>query len=308
MSIDSLAALLKQAENWRFENFPLPEGGQMRHAFWPAVAPQKGHVLLIPGAGEYIEKYTELAMDWAQRGYSATCFDWRGQGGSSRFTRKNMHILHVPSFDLLVGDLYYFWQKIWRPRLDGAPAFILAHSTGAHLFLRHLIENQISQDLVPVFLTSPLMDIPKTVPLPRAVIQVVIEIIGRILPECYALDRGPYNPKAPQHLTHDKARAAWWKGLRLEKKELTTGGQSWGWVLAATQSCRRLKAELPQLPLRPTVFSTPDDVVVDASAQELLAPYSQFQNFPGAHHELLMEEDSLRQSLFTIIERRVNTP
>lgn len=278
----------------------------MRHAFYPATAPQKGHVLLVPGAGEYIEKYTELAMEWAQRGYSATCFDWRGQGGSSRFTRKTTDILHVPSFDLLVDDLHYFWQKVWRPRVEEQATFILAHSTGAHLFLRHVIENRITQGIGPVFLTSPLMDIPKTIALPRAVIQLAIEIMGRVLPECYALHRGPYNPDEPQHLTHCEARAAWWKALRVEKKELTTGGQSWSWVLAATRSCRKLKAEFAQLPLRTTVFSTPDDVVVDTAAQDWLAPYSQMENFPGAHHELLMEKDCLRQSLFGIIEKQLN--
>ena len=61
--------------------------GYIRTAFWAATEKPKGTVVLMNGRTECIERYQQRAELWLQRGYQVFSFDWRGQGGSTRFLK-----------------------------------------------------------------------------------------------------------------------------------------------------------------------------------------------------------------------------
>src|SRR5882672_10721772 len=57
------------------------KGTLLRYAFWNPTGPPRGTVVLMPGRGEFLEKYaTEAVGDLLHRGYAVTSMDWRGQG------------------------------------------------------------------------------------------------------------------------------------------------------------------------------------------------------------------------------------
>ncbi len=66
---------------------PTADGARLRLASWhPTVRPARGTVLIVQGRAEFIERYSETIAELRRRGFHVIAFDWRGQGGSQRFT------------------------------------------------------------------------------------------------------------------------------------------------------------------------------------------------------------------------------
>jgi alpha-beta hydrolase superfamily lysophospholipase len=80
MTVMTAATLLDRAANWQFDSLPLHDGWRLRWAFWQAAQPVKGHVLMLPGLGEVIEKRTLRAAEWAERGIRQSALIGAGRG------------------------------------------------------------------------------------------------------------------------------------------------------------------------------------------------------------------------------------
>ena len=82
-----------------------PAGGTIRYAYWRATRqPAQGTALVLPGLGEFIEKYHETVDDLLKRGFEVYVMDWFGQGLSTR-PLANRHKLHVLGFGRYLVDL-----------------------------------------------------------------------------------------------------------------------------------------------------------------------------------------------------------
>ena len=112
---------------------PTSDGARLRLASWhPTVRPEKGTVLVAQGRAEFIERYSETIADLRRRGFHVLTFDWRGQGGSQRFTARQRRG-HVGKLVHYERDLALVIAQM-QERMP-KPHFALAHSMGAALFL-----------------------------------------------------------------------------------------------------------------------------------------------------------------------------
>src|SRR5690606_30564207 len=96
-----------------------------------------GHVLLLNGRTEFIEKYFETIDSLRARGLAVWTLDWRGQGRSDRLL-DDAERGHVGRFEDFLDDLERFVTGSVLPGAAGAPLTLLAHSMGGNIGLRFL--------------------------------------------------------------------------------------------------------------------------------------------------------------------------
>ena len=111
------------------------DGLKLRSALWePTRGPARGTICIVPGRGEFIEKYFEVVADLRRRGFGVAIFDLRGQGGSERLL-SNPRKGHVVAFTEYDRDLAIFLEEIVKPALP--PPYIgMGNSLGGHILLR----------------------------------------------------------------------------------------------------------------------------------------------------------------------------
>jgi len=125
---------------------PIPSGGivsdfegydglKLRSALWePTRGPARGTVCIVPGRGEFIEKYFETAADLRARGFAVATLDWRGQGLSDRPLSDPLKG-HVRDFSEYDTDLQAFMQEVVLPDCP-PPLFAIGHSMGGTILIR----------------------------------------------------------------------------------------------------------------------------------------------------------------------------
>jgi lysophospholipase len=78
----------------------------------------RGTVLVLTGRAEFLEKYKETIAELVAKGYAVASFDWRGQGGSGRFTGL-LRQGHVARVDDYLADLTAVLDHLEQRRLPG---------------------------------------------------------------------------------------------------------------------------------------------------------------------------------------------
>lgn len=154
------------------ETFPVPVAiGPLRAALArPRDARTAGTVLLLEGRGEFLEKYGPTVVRLVARGFVVLGFDWRGQGASPRLVPGSARG-HVRRFEDYLEDLACVAARaeaLGLPR----PWYLLAHSMGAHLALRWLVEDCRRAERAA--LVAPMFDIDFR-PLPRNVVEPIVK-------------------------------------------------------------------------------------------------------------------------------------
>ena len=285
-----------------------PDGHSLRRIDW--LLPQgtcRGSLLFMPGRGDAYEKYLETLDYWHRRGWRVTAADWRGQAGSGRLGSDAV-TGHANDFAVWVDDLAAFWQH-WRQSTPG-PHVLVGHSMGGHLVLRALAERRV--DPAAAVLVAPMLDFIRH-GVPVALTHAVAWLMARLGdPRRQAWKWGEKPGALPADrinlLTHDTLRYAdevWWREAR---PEIAMGPGSWGWVDAAYVSMRRLNRPcvLEQVKLPVLLLSADRDRLVDSRAIERAAlrlPRGELVRFgPDARHELLREEDRLRDRALAAID------
>lgn len=291
------------------------DGVRLRTAIWPAPTNPVGVVMLLPGRGEFIEKYDETAQEWLRRGYQPIMMDWRGQGLSDRLLPDRMKD-HVRDFADYTGDLEKLYTELVRPAhaaLSAAngrklPLVVCAHSMGGHIALRWLAERVLPPAVTATVLVSPMTQI-HTGGFLRPLAQVTVRtLIRRGWAERYAPGQEPKPRQFDGNtLTHDKGRydnASRWLA---ENPALQVGGGTYGWLDAAFRSIRKLHAPgvLERVGMPVMLASAHQDKVVDhEDHEEVVArlPRGELKTFENAGHELLMETEAVRGPLWAAID------
>ena len=133
-------------------------GFSLRYALWRGTSEHRfATVCILPGRGEFIEKYSETISDLRRRGFTVAIFDWRGQGGSDR-ELANPSKGHVTDFKEYDADLQSFVKQVLLPDCP-APFFALAHSMGANILLRNTAYE--SCQFERVVMVSPMLELEK---------------------------------------------------------------------------------------------------------------------------------------------------
>lgn len=271
----------------------------LRTVYWQGGA--SGSLLFLSGRGDFIEKYAESYWDWRAQGFALASFDWRGQGGSGRLGDGDAG--HVDSFDVWLADLAA--QVAWFQATLPPPWFVVAHSMGGHLLLRHLAGTR--SRFARAVLLAPMLGL-RAAPLGPVVTRTVARIAVALgLGKRYAPMQGPYGAVQRSAargaiLTSDAARFAdegWWLD---QHPELALGGVSYGWLAAAFASLDVIGAPgfLERIAVPMLVLVPEYERLVDnrATARDVARiPGATLATIAGASHELLREVDPIRTAV-----------
>ncbi len=282
------------------------DGHAVRRIDWPGGSPPRGSILFLPGRADFYEKYLETLDEWHRAGWRVTASDWRGQAASGRLGNDAV-TGHIEDFSIWVDDLAQLWDR-WVAETPG-PHVLAAHSMGGHIVLRALVAGRVKPDAVVLSAPMTGMNGP---PLPLPMLHRVAQTMCRIgdpLRQAWKWSEKPGElPAARSHLlTHDPVRYAdeqWWRDHR---PQLVMGPASWRWVERAYASWRVLDAPgaLEAVDVPVLIISTASDKLVSHSANLKAAkrlPKGEMMALGAeAHHEVLREEDSVRDPIMARI-------
>lgn len=308
MSVPPPLAALNQ--NWQINDLAMRDGLPLRTAFWKVAAPAQGYVLMLPGLGEFIEKRSLRAAEWATRGYQALTFDWRYQGGSGRALPDEPLKCHIDSFDTYLDDLKEVWNRLWLPHVGNKFSLLDGHSTGSHLALRFLARAQPQHGADLLIALSPLVDIKTPSFLPPPLARMIIALAGAATPTRYALGQPDKRSFETNYITSDRDSYEWWSALKAARPEFVTEGVTWGWVAAQMRSSIALKAELPAIKTPTLALLTTEDPHTNGKSQLWLQqklPHCTAIDFPDSMHEIYMERPSIRERAWAAIDQHLFT-
>jgi len=303
---------------------PLPPGGdfawlhrgggvRLRYAKWrpdPSRRDHAGSVVVIPGRTEFIEKYFEVVGELLRRGFHVAVLDLRGQGLSTR-PLANPMLGHADDFTEYVADLDAWMSVVVVPLLP-PPRIALAHSLGAHILLRFLMERPSA--LARAVLTSPMTGI-RTKHLNPAWGERLIKALARVRG---ATSPVPSDARADplarefegNAITGDRTRFERQMSLIRADPRLALGTPTWGWLAAAFRSMRVVsdRRRLARISTPVLIVSAENDCIVDNRSHKKLAaalPHAELATVANARHEILMERDPVRREFWGVFDRFV---
>lgn len=267
------------------------DGVRLRVAHWQGT---RGHILILPGRTEYIEKYGQVLLDLVGQGWGASVIDWRGQGLSDRLFSDCL-VGHVDNFAAYQRDLDAFITAA-RPFADRP--FALCHSMGGCIGLRGLMRGWAPG---AVAFSAPMwgLPVPGHLQLAARVLGTISPFLGRAT--SYAPGTGPgFGLRTMAFdanvLTTDRAQYERLQThLRLHP-ELEIAGPSIGWTAAALREMAALaRRPSPACPVFCAIGGREKIVSVPAvTARMARWPQGQLHRYPGAEHEIMMEAEATR--------------
>jgi lysophospholipase len=286
-----------------FAAWSAPDGWALRRMDWPQ--PQggkaRGSLIFAGGRGDFIEKYLEAFAYWHGRGWNATAFDWRGQGGSLGAG------FGFESFDLLVEDLAALLAD-WHGKTAG-PHVALGHSMGGHLLLRTLIERRPALDAA--VLVAPMIAV-NSAPTPAWLAPGIANAMCRLGLGPAPMWKTPQTMRRPggqrqRNLTGSRERyedeAWWWE----REPGWNLGAPSWAWMRAAFRSAAAAftPARLADVRVPILLLAAKHDRLVSTreiarAARQL--PQAELEILPDAAHEILREADPVRLAALARID------
>jgi lysophospholipase len=266
------------------------DGRRIRAGHWP-ISNAKGSVIIFPGRTEYIEKYGAVAADLAQAGYGTLTVDWRGQGLADRLIA-DAALGHVADFTDYQQDVRALMDHASAINLP-QPWFLIAHSMGGCIALRHLTEDHAFR---AVMFSAPMWGIRMDKGM-RAFawglsgLSLRLRFDERIVPGQQSDSYLLHQPFAGNLLTNDAAQYARMRAQVVAEPALSLGGPSLRWLNAALREMRHL-ARLPAPRLPAIAVLGGQESIVDAGAiRQRMAhwPDAVLHDYPKGQHELLME-------------------
>lgn len=118
----------------------------------------RGLVVLLHGLNEHSGRYDGFAKKLNENGFKVYGMDWIGHGGSD-----GLHA-YVPSLDYAVDDAKAFIEKIVSEN-PSLPCFCFAHSTGAAIILKTILDSRMKPLVRGVVLTSPAVGVQPSHPI-----------------------------------------------------------------------------------------------------------------------------------------------
>jgi lysophospholipase len=283
------------------------DGRALRVARWdPTGRRARGTVCLMQGRAEFIEKYFETVGELRQRGFAVVAFDWRGQGGSER-ALQNPRKGHVDDFALYFRDIEAVMTEVIAKDCP-QPVFALAHSMGAAITF-HALNARIARFERLVAL-APMVRI-AFVKAPR-LSWLVMEALdglgfGASFIPCGGATSIATKPFPGNRLSTDPVRYGRNATIATLAPHLAIGDPTVGWIDAAFRCMAAFED-----PRFATAITTPT-LVIGAGADPVIStPF--VERFaarlkagraiviPGARHEILMEQDHIRDAFWAAFD------
>ncbi|MBK1720261.1 alpha/beta fold hydrolase [Thiocystis violacea] len=288
------------------------DGLRLRAARFPALVGddrEAAPVLFLNGRADFIEKNLEGLAELRRRGHAVWTLDWRGQGRSARLLADPLRG-HALDFGIFVEDLERFVDHFIRPEIGERRLLLFAHSMGGNIGLRFLRGRQSLFERA--VLVAPMIGLRTRVPsrtLLRVLPWAACRVLGRA--EQYALGQDPAGPQARgfegNRLTSCPIRFQRTLNWLNHDPSLWVGGTTWSWVRAALATTAITAevafAERIEVPI--LVIAAGAERIVDNRAMARLVerlPKGRLAIIPDARHELLLESDGLRQTVWREID------
>ena len=272
------------------------DGFALRRMTWAPEGASRGALMFIGGRGDFIEKYLECYAYWRAQGWTVTTFDWRGQGRS----RGQIRLGNYVTFDALIDDLDALIAD-WRAAAPIGPHVAVAHSMGAHLLLRAMVDKAPALDAA--VLVAPMIGV-NSYPMPAWLAPQIAEfmcLVGQRDETVWKLDpaHSRLGGTRNRNLTSCADRYAdelfWWE----DEPGMNLGPPSWGWLRAAYRSAAKgfTRAKLAGVTIPVLIVATERDRLVSAEAIRNAAaalPSARVEWVNEAAHEILREVDPIR--------------
>lgn len=282
------------------------DGVTLRAARFPSASGQKGTVCILPGRGEFIEKYFEVVGELRARGFAVAILDWRGQGLSDRpLTDRRKG--HVGSFVEYDRDLACFMQELVLPDCP-PPYYALAHSMGGSILIRAAAAGQIWFNRM--VLTGPMVGLagrPGTSAAQQTARWLRRAGMGRSYVPWGGATTAFSLPFKGNPLTSDPQRYARMTALVEAHPQLAVGSPTVAWIAAAYDAMDAFATPTYPLALRQPmlIVSAGNDAVVANAAIERFAIRlrgGSHVSISGAQHEIMLEKDVFRTQFWAAFD------
>lgn len=283
-----------------------PDGVTLRFARWAPLASRKGTVCVFGGRTEFIEKYFETVRDLRARGFAVAALDWRGQGFSQRLTDDPLKG-HIRDFSEYETDLDAFMRDVVLPDCP-PPVFALAHSMGAMILIRSAHRGMRWFDRI--VLSAPMLALSGLQYAGMArVATTALRLFGmgerHILRRHASIVAG--SAFAGNLLTSDPVRYARNAAIVEAEPALAVTGPTVAWMDAAFRAMAECTAPDFAAHIRHPlliVAAGHDEVVSTAAIEAFVARLRSGSHLivPGARHELLMEQDRIRNQFWAAFD------
>ena len=284
-----------------------PDGARLRYARWQStLRPTKGTVIILQGRAENIEKYLETVSDLRERGFGVLCFDWRGQGLSSRLLKDRLKG-HIEHFDQYLTDLDTILSEIALPDCSG-PFYLLGHSTGGLIAM--LAAPFLGNRVRRMVLISPLFAL-RNLPVSQSLVQRV----GAVL-TFFGLGRLSvgWGGRALQNhqfignrLTSDTTRFQRNAEILATDQELRLSSPTVSWIFSACRAMEQVNDSefLGTITIPTLMVAAGNDPIVSPEHVEMLGHRMRsgaHLTIFGAKHELLQERNVFREQLLSAFD------
>ncbi|MDO6425605.1 alpha/beta fold hydrolase [Thalassotalea sp. 1_MG-2023] len=314
--LGAIASFWQQAKTASFIGI-----GNLRIAYVYIIKdPELPTLVISSGRSESYLKYQELAYDLSAMGFNIFIPDHRGQGISQRILG-NTHKGYVEHFDYYADDLATFITNEVQPIISNKSLSILAHSMGSAIALRMLQRHSVS--ITSAILASPMIAINfgKT---PYWLAKTIIQLgncINRMatVEPWYFPGHKNYQPAlfTDNPLMGCSARFERFINLYQQESTLQLGGVTFHWLAQALQANKNIFRQLSQIKTPLFILQAANDVIVDNRAQNTFCQrlhhlYPQLcahnpKVFDEARHELLFEQEYIREEVLTYIHQCLTT-
>lgn len=285
-----------------FGTFPSRSGVSLCYAKYE-VADEKGALVIIGGRTEFLSKYAEFLYDLRDSGYSLYVYDHAGQGESGRLLQDS-HKGYIEDFQHYVDDLHTFIETVVNAR-EHAKLFVLGFSMGGTV--AGLYGEQHRTGVNGLLLVSPMFGI-NTAPFPGWFVHLVCRTINLLGGRTWYVIGGTHFDEdrafPGNDITTSKVRFGVNQQLVANRKHIGLGSPTSRWLEEAFRGIRQVMANRAHLTIPILLLQGAAESVVDVrSHDEFCAtlPNCRMVSYPGAKHELLMEQDDTRDQVLCAI-------
>lgn len=225
-------------------------------------------IVLVPGRGESMFSYVEIAKRLAEKGYGPIyMIDHRGQGFSERLLRNTPNLNHTVDFNSYVQDLIRFMDTTIKPDLAkrgiASKPFFIAHSMGGAIANLAI---DARPDLVDrIAYIAPMFGINAGNKILNIGENSVAHVVAQTLcwANCGTLNLGgsAAAAKGAKANTSSKIRQAYAAALE-DAHDIRNYGTSASWLKQAIEATRRVQARAAQQGTQSVIFQGSQDNLV----------------------------------------------
>jgi len=252
---------------------------------------EKGIVVLLGGHSESYVKYAELFYDLRDMGITFYALDQRGQGFSTRMLPDRERD-YIPDYERYLTDLNLFMKSVVHARAD-EKVFLFGHSLGGAVAAAYA--ERYPKEINGLVLSSPYLG-SRTGVLASLMLK-TLDFFGR--GREYVPGGGPFRfVSFEQNMeTHSRVRHAQKMQDYKDFPAIRLGFPTNRWMVETERMGKEVMRNAKLISCPAIVLQAEDDRYADSRAQDKFCAnlaHSQKILFPGAYHEVLFENDSIR--------------